>query len=94
MAFIAVGTERVPKSASRRRLVFDMSTTSTQKIVVTARVQPDLLAELRQIAASQNRSLGGQIRHALGQHVQQEQKRAEIYSSKGWKHVVRKDPPV
>lgn len=47
--------------------------TNTKRVVVTARIAPALLAQLREIAAREDRSIGAEVRRAVSQHVEREQ---------------------
>jgi hypothetical protein len=47
-----------------------MNTSFTRpRVVVTARVDPEMLEQLRRIAAREERSIGGELRLAVAEHV-------------------------
>ena len=46
------------------------ATTNTKRLVVTARIAPGLLEQLREIAAREDRSVGAEVRRAVAQHVE------------------------
>jgi hypothetical protein len=47
-----------------------MSTTSTTDAVVHFRVKSEQLDQMRNIAASEHRSLSGEVRQALAEHIE------------------------
>jgi hypothetical protein len=47
-----------------------MSTSSTRaKTTITARINPKMLEQLRLIAQAEDRSVGGELRRAVAEHV-------------------------
>lgn len=51
------------------RLISKMSTTKTLGVLLAVRVPSDLAAELRLLAQREDRSVSGEVRRALAEHV-------------------------